>query len=262
MCMPMCIWRTGVGQLCHLCHLGDGVHIDAAGGGVTGTAAVRPALVVEERQILKQQSDRLFPPSKRRVEAIVLARSVRALGVSLVDALDSVAQCHAIFAWVTIMSAMGLFAEVTGLKAAGLKWAEDNDAVNTVLGWNEYYFFSFKALVAACGAAGLKFGGYDYMVGSAKQQRGDDMPSPMTDEQDMLFEEDGEDLMEDEFGSPLMGMADNVMSDIMSTQVRSLSRILGSPFTVQYELTDRTFANIHAPRSVLKRRRSTYRLGA
>ena len=101
--------------------------------------------------------------------------------------------------------------------------------------------------------------GYDYMVGSAKQQRGDDMPSPMTDEQDMLFEEDGEDFMEDEFGSPLMGMADNVMSDIMSTQVRSLSRILGSPFTVQYELTDRTFANIHAPRSVLKRRRSTYR---
>lgn len=63
--------------------------------------------------------------------------------------------------------------------------------------------------------------GYDYMVGAAKQQRGDEMPSPMTDEQDMLFEEDGEDFMEDEFGSPLMGMADNVMSDIMSTQVRS-----------------------------------------
>mmetsp|Transcript_9372 Transcript_9372/g.20187 ORF Transcript_9372/g.20187 Transcript_9372/m.20187 type:complete len:240 (+) Transcript_9372:47-766(+) len=61
--------------------------------------------------------------------------------------------------------------------------------------------------------------GYDYMVGAAKQQRGDEMPSPMTDEQHMLFEEDGEDFMEDEFGSPLMGMADNVMSDIMSTQV-------------------------------------------
>lgn len=66
--------------------------------------------------------------------------------------------------------------------------------------------------------------GYNYMVSSTKQQQGDEVPSPMTDEQEMLFEEDGEDFMdEDEFGSgsPLMGMADNVMSDIMSTQVRS-----------------------------------------
>ena len=68
--------------------------------------------------------------------------------------------------------------------------------------------------------------GYNYMVSSTKQQQGDEVPSPMTtDEQEMLFEEDGEDFMdEDEFGSdsPLMGMADNVMTDIMSTQVRSL----------------------------------------
>ena len=104
----------------------------------------------------------------RRVNKLVKNEARKSAQDQLVDALDSVAQCHAIFAWVTIMSAMGLFAEVTGLKAAGLKWAEDNDAVNPVLGWNEYYFFSFKALVAACGAAGLKFGGYDYMVGKAK----------------------------------------------------------------------------------------------
>ena len=104
----------------------------------------------------------------RRVNKLAKQESKKAAQDQLVDALDSVAQCHAIFAWVTIMAAGGLFADVSGLKAWGLRWAEEHDAVNAVLGYNEYYWYSFKGVVAAGGAAGLKFGGYDYVVGKVK----------------------------------------------------------------------------------------------
>ncbi|KAK7254061.1 hypothetical protein SO694_00008050 [Aureococcus anophagefferens] len=104
----------------------------------------------------------------RRVNKLCKQESKKAAQDQLVDALDSVAQCHAIFAWVTIMAAGGLFADVSGLKAWGLRWAEEHDVVNAVLGYNESYWYSFKGVVAAGGAAGLKFGGYDYMVGKVK----------------------------------------------------------------------------------------------
>ena len=101
----------------------------------------------------------------RRVSKLLKNEAKKSAQDQLTDALESIAMCHSIFAWVTAMLVLGLFAEVSGLQAAALKWAEDNDAINYVLGLNDYYYVSFKLACAAAFGAGLKFGGYDYIVG-------------------------------------------------------------------------------------------------
>ena len=67
--------------------------------------------------------------------------------------------------------------------------------------------------------------GYQFMMGetSGIGNGNDENPSGDNNEDgNAMFEGmDGLDDEEESFGSPLMGMADSVMSDIMSTQVRN-----------------------------------------
>ena len=67
--------------------------------------------------------------------------------------------------------------------------------------------------------------GYQFMMGETSgigNGNVDENPSDNNEDGNAMFEGmDGLDGDEEGFGSPLMGMADSVMSDIMSTQVRN-----------------------------------------
>jgi len=104
----------------------------------------------------------------RRVSRLLSNDSRKSAQDQLTDALESIAHCHAFFAWVTAMLVGGVVLEASGAQDWALRWAEDHDALNRVLGWNDTYFYSFKAGLGLCGALGLRPGGYDYVVARLK----------------------------------------------------------------------------------------------
>ena len=64
--------------------------------------------------------------------------------------------------------------------------------------------------------------GYQFMMGETSSIGNGNDENPSDNNGNAMFEGmDGLDDEEESFGSPLMGMADSVMSDIMSTQVRN-----------------------------------------
>lgn len=63
--------------------------------------------------------------------------------------------------------------------------------------------------------------GYQFMMGETSSIGNGNDENPSDNNAAMLEGMDGLNDQEEGFGSPLMGMADSVMSDIMSTQVRN-----------------------------------------
>ena len=104
----------------------------------------------------------------RRVSRLLGNESKKSAQDQLTDALESIAQCHSLFAWVTAMLVIGYVLEASGLQAWGLALAAEHDVLNRALAYNESYFYTFKAVVGAAGAVGLRFGGYDYCVNRIK----------------------------------------------------------------------------------------------
>ena len=69
--------------------------------------------------------------------------------------------------------------------------------------------------------------GYQFMMGETSGIGNADAPGDNNEDGNAAMFEDMDGLDDDEegFGSPLMGMADSVMSDIMSNQVRTILNV-------------------------------------
>ena len=86
----------------------------------------------------------------------------------LTEALESIAQCHTIFAWVTLAGALREFRALTTLDDLVLHWVEDRAVVEFATEMAEEYYYATRCSAAVFTGMGFYFVGLDWLRKESK----------------------------------------------------------------------------------------------
>ena len=104
----------------------------------------------------------------RRVSRLVKRTTTQCARAELTEALESVAQCHTIFAWVTLAGALREFRALTTVDDLVLNWVEDRAVVEFATDVAEEYYYATRGGGAVVVALGFYFVGLDWLRKKAK----------------------------------------------------------------------------------------------
>ena len=104
----------------------------------------------------------------RRVSRLVKRTTTQCARAELTEALESVAQCHTIFAWVTLAGALREFRALTTVDDLVLTWVEDRAVVEFAAEVAEDYYYATRGGGAVVVALGFYFVGLDWLRKKAK----------------------------------------------------------------------------------------------
>ena len=104
----------------------------------------------------------------RRISRLVKRTTTQCARAELTEALESVAQCHTIFAWVTLAGAVREFRALTTVDELVLTWVEDRAVVEFAAEVAEEYYYATRGGGAVVVALGFYFVGLDWLRKKAK----------------------------------------------------------------------------------------------
>ena len=99
----------------------------------------------------------------RRISRLVKRTTTQCARAELTEALESIAQCHTIFAWVTLAGAVREFRALTTLDDLVLHWVEDRAVVEFATEMAEEYYYSTRGGSAVVVALGFYLFGLDWL---------------------------------------------------------------------------------------------------
>ena len=99
----------------------------------------------------------------RRISRLVKRTTTQCARAELTEALESIAQCHTIFAWVTLAGALREFRALTTVDDLVLRWVEDRAVVEFATEMAEEYYYATRSSAAVVVALGFYFVGLDWL---------------------------------------------------------------------------------------------------